>query len=158
MKLLLCGLDTIECAYYLQAGADCKLDFEALREQRETMRQSKHPEAGVLKLGGMEFLLSPNGTKSGYPFLISNQDCTIQFGEFNDPSFFVRYSSFALWTKGAKVMHERFMAWAESLGFITMRQEGLSRLDFAFDFHLPVIDFDEDSFVSAADKDSQLRT
>lgn len=31
MKLLACGLDTIECAYYLQAGADCKLDFAALR-------------------------------------------------------------------------------------------------------------------------------
>lgn len=157
MKLLLSGLDTIECAYYLRAGETCKLDFEALRAQREHMRQSKHPEAGVLELGGMEFLLSPNGSKSGYPFIISNQDLTIQFGEFNDPSFFVRYSSFALWSKGAKVMHERFMAWAESLGFIAVRPEGLSRVDFAFDFHLPEIDFDEDSFVSAADKDSQHR-
>lgn len=157
MKLLLSGLDTIECAYYLHAGSGCKLDFAALREQREIMRQSKRPEAAALTLGGMEFLLSPNGTKSGYPFLISNQDLTIQFGEFNDPSFFVRYSSFALWSKGAKVMHERFMAWAESLGFQVMRSEGLSRVDFAFDFHLPEIDFDEDSFVTAAEKDSQHR-
>lgn len=157
MKLLLSGLDTIECAYYLRAGADCKLDFAALREQRETMRQSKHPEFGVLELGGMEFMLSPNGSKSGYPFIISNQDLTIQFGEFNDPSFFVRYSSFALWCKGAKLMHERFMTWAESLGFEPMRPEGLSRVDLAFDFLLPEIDFDEDSFVTAAEKDSQHR-
>ncbi len=157
MKLLACGLDTIECAYYLQAGADCKLDFAALRAQRETMRQSKHPEFGVLELGGMEFMLSPNGTKSGYPFLISNQDCTIQFGEFNDPSFFVKYSSFALWNKGAKFLHKRFEQWAESLGFISKRPEGLSRCDFAFDFHLEDIDFDEDSFVTVADKDSQHR-
>ena len=106
MKLLASGLDTIECAYYLRAGPGCKLDFAAIRLQREVMRESKQPESAVLKLGDMEFLLSPNGTKSGYPFVMSNQDCTIQFGEFNDPSFFVRYSSFALWCKGAKFLHD----------------------------------------------------
>ncbi len=43
------------------------------------------------------------------------------------------------------------------LGFVPARKEGLSRCDFAFDFHLEDIDFDEDSFVTAADKDSQHR-
>ena len=157
MKLLASGLDTVECAYYLRPGEGCKLDFAALRAQREVMRESKRPEAAVVELAGMEFLLSTNGSKSGYPFIISNQDCTIQFGEFNEPSFFVRFSSFALWCKGAKFLHERFKTWAESLGFQAMRPEGLSRLDFAFDFLLPVIDFDEDSFVTAAAKDSQHR-
>ena len=157
MKLLASGLDTIECAYYLRAVPGCKLDFESLRLQREVMRESKQPESAVLKLGDMEFLLSPNGTKSGYPFVMSNQDCTIQFGEFNDPSFFVRYSSFALWTKGAKFLHDRFLSWADALGLQTVRAEGLSRVDFAFDFLLPAIDFDEDSFVTAASKDSQHR-
>ena len=157
MNLLASNLDTVECAYYLRPGAACTLDFEALRAQREEIRQSKHPEAGVLNLGGMDFMLSPNGSKSGYPFIISNQDCTIQFGEFNEPSFFVKYSSFALWCKGAKFLHERFLKWAESLGLEAVRSEGLSRVDFAFDFHLPVIDFDEDSFVTTAAKDSQHR-
>jgi hypothetical protein len=157
MKLLLCGLDTIECAYYLRPGDSCGIDFEALRAQREVMRNSKHPDSDVLELGGVEFLLSPNGTKSGYPFLISNKDGAIQFGEFNDPSFFVKFSSFALWNKGAKFLHEQFLQWAGSLGFVEGRPEGLSRCDFAFDFDLETIDFDEDSFVSAADKDSQHR-
>lgn len=157
MKLLASGLDTVECAYYLHAGPGCKLDFAALRLQREHMRESKQPEAAVLELGGMEFLLSPNGTKSGYPFFISNQDCTIQFGEFNNPSFYVRYNSFALWCKGAKFLHERFLTWAESLGLRALKPEGLSRCDFAFDFSLPQIDFDEDNFVTAAEKDSQHR-
>ena len=157
MKLLASGIDTVECAYYLRPGAQCKIDFDALRAQRETMRQSKHPDSGVLALGDMEFLLSPNGTKSGYPFLLFNPDCTIQFGEFNDPSFFVKYSSFALWNKGAKFLHQHFLTWAESLGFMPARMEGLSRCDFAFDFHLETIDFDEDNFVTAAEKDSQLR-
>ena len=37
------------------------------------------------------------------------------------------------------------------------RPEGLSRCDFAFDFHLEAIDFDEDNFVSVTEKDSQHR-
>jgi hypothetical protein len=159
MRLLLSGLDTIECAHYLRPGPDCKLDFAALREQKEVMRQSKQAEAGVLKLGGVDFLLSPNGTKSGYPFLISNQLSTIQFGEFNDPSFFVKFSSLALWNRGALVMHQQFLDWAASLGLVPLRSEGLSRVDFAFDFLLPEdeIDFDEDSFITVAEKDSQHR-
>jgi hypothetical protein len=159
MKLLISGLDTVECAYYLRPGPDCKLDFEALRQQKEFIRQSKQPEAGVVELGGTDFLLSPNGTKSGYPFLISNQLSTIQFGEFNDPSFFVKFSSFALWTRGAKHLHQQFVEWAQSLGLVAVRAEGISRADFAFDFVLQEseIDFDENSFVSMADKDSQHR-
>lgn len=157
MKLLASGIDTAECAYYLRPGSDCKLDFEELREQKEVIRQSRQPEAGVLSLGGIEFLLSPNGTKSGYPFLISNQHSTIQFGEFNEPSFFVKFSSFALWTRGAQHMHQQFLEWASSLGLVAVRAEGLSRVDFAFDFLLPEIDFNEDSFITMADKDSQHR-
>jgi hypothetical protein len=157
MRLLLSGVDTVECAYYLRAGPECKLDFAELRERREVMRQSKQPDAGVIELGGTEFLLSPNGTASGYPFRISNQLWSLQFGEFNDPSFFVTFRSFALWTRGAKQMHAQFMEWARSLGFLVIRPEGLSRCDFAFDFHLPSIDFDENSFVTAAEKDSQHR-
>lgn len=157
MNLLLSGIDTVECAYYLRSGCIHNLNFEALRAHKEAIRQSKHPESGVLELGGMEFMLSPNGTKSGYPFLISNQDCTIQFGEFNTPSFFVKYSSFALWNKGAKFLHQRFLDWAGSLGFVAVRPEGLSRCDFAFDFHLEDIDFDEDCFITVAAKDSQHR-
>lgn len=86
-----------------------------------------------------------------------NQDCTIQFGEFNNPSFFVRYSSFALSCKGAKFLHKRFLTWADALGLHPIMPKGLSRADFAFDFLLPNMDFDEDSFVTAATQDSQHR-
>ena len=116
MKLLASGLDTIECAYYLYAGPGCKLDFSALRLQREIMREYKQPKAAVLELGGMEFLLSPNGTKSCYPFVISNQNCAIRFGEFSSLSFLVRCSSLALSCKWAKFLHDQFRAWADALG------------------------------------------
>lgn len=58
--------------------------------------------------------------------------------------------------KGAKTMHEDFLRWADSLGLVAVRSEGLSRCDFAFDFHLPEIDFDEDSFFTTANKDIGL--
>ena len=157
MRFLVSGIDTLECAYYLRPGPDCKLDFAALREQREGLRQSRQPEDGVIELGGDEFMLSPNGTKSGYPFRISNQRLSIQLGEFNNPSFFVTYRSFGLWTRGAKEMHQQFLDWAASLGLVALRPEGLSRGDFAFDFHLPRLDFSENDFVSVVEKDSQHR-
>ena len=61
------------------------------------------------------------------------------------------------WNHGAKALHEQFLQWAHGLGFVAVRPEGLSRCDFVFDFHLENIDFDEDSFVTLADKDNQHR-
>lgn len=43
------------------------------------------------------------------------------------------------------------------MGYIMAQPERLSRVDYAFDYHLPMIDFDENSFVSKASKDSQFR-
>ena len=37
MKLLLSGLDTVECAYFLRPALGCRLDFQALALQRETL-------------------------------------------------------------------------------------------------------------------------
>jgi hypothetical protein len=102
-------------------------------------------------------LLQPYGSSSGFPFVITNQDFTIAFGEFNNPSFFVKFRSLALWREGAMAMHRRFMQWTQELGLVPIKPESLSRVDFSFDYHLPHIDFDEDSFVSLASKDTQYR-
>ena len=40
MKLLLSGLYTVECAYYLRPGKACRLDFAGLREKRESQRKA----------------------------------------------------------------------------------------------------------------------
>ncbi|HNB02288.1 MAG TPA: hypothetical protein PLK61_10815 [Nitrosomonas sp.] len=156
-NFLLFGHDTVECAYYLRKVYGSSLDFEQLAIEKETLRQLKQPEPKVINLGGIEFLLQPYGSKSGFPFVISNQDFTISFGEFNNPSFFVKFRSLALWREGAIAMHQRFMQWAERLGLMPLKTEGLSRVDFSFDYHLPVIDFDEDNFVSLSVKDTQYR-
>ncbi len=157
MHLLLSGHDTIECAYYLAADPGCLLDYERLAVEKEYLRLSKSRKPTLIKLGSEEFLLAGHGTGSGYPFLIENDSFSIQFGEFNQPSFFVTFRSIALWHSSAQGLHDRFLAWAESLGLRTYQPERLSRVDFTFDYHLPVIDFDEDNFVSSFVKDNQHR-
>lgn len=156
-QLLLSGHDTIECAYYLAPEVGCQLDYEHLSAQKEALRLSKSRQPKVITLGCEEFLLAGHGTGSGYPFLIENADFSVQFGEFNQPNFFVTFRSMALWHQSAQGLHARFLAWAKSLGLYAYLPERLSRVDFSFDYHLPVIDFDEDSFVTSFAKDNQHR-
>ncbi len=156
-RLLLHGIDTIQCAYYLLPQGQAQIDFVQLRAQRESLREAKTPEPQPIQLGDMEFLLAPHGSASGYPFVLSNAEYRIEFGEFNNPSFYVTYRSEALWREPAEALHRRFLAWAAGMGFAPVRPETLSRVDFCFDYHLPVMDFEADAFVSLATKDSQHR-
>jgi hypothetical protein len=156
-QLLLAGHDTVQCAYFLAAQRGSEIDFERLGVLKEGLRQSKSRNPMVIPLGGREFLLQPYGSGSGYPCVISNPDCTIEFGEFNHPSFFVTFRSEALWREGAKALHERFLAWAASLGLMPVKPEALSRVDFTFDYQLPALDFNEDAFVSLSAKESRYR-
>lgn len=156
-KLLILGYDTIECAYYLLPTDQHSLDFIALAAEKESLaRQTKHKQKAI-KLGSEEFMLASHGTGSGYPLLIENEVFSIQFGEFNKPNFFVKFRSIALWHHGAKALHDRFISWAASVGMMQSQPERLSRIDYAFDYSLSVIDFDADSFVSKAEKDNQYR-
>lgn len=156
-RSLLTGHDTIECAYYLGASDSSSLDYAGLSSLKEGMRNSKWAEPIPLRLGDAEFLFQPYGTKSGYPFVIQNRDFSIQFGEFNRPSFFVTYRSEGLWKYGALALHQKFMTWAEGLGLVPYKPEALSRVDFTFDYWLPLVDFDQDNFVTLAQKDTQYR-
>jgi len=156
-RLLLSGHDTIECAYYLAPDPGCLLDYERLAVEKETLRLSKSKKPAPIKLGSEEFMLAGHGTGSGYPFLIENEAFSIQFGEFNSPSFFVTFRSIALWHQSAQGLHERFMAWAASVGLHSYQHERLSRVDSTFDYHLPAIDFDEDNFITKFVKDNQHR-
>ncbi|OGV77907.1 MAG: hypothetical protein A3I83_01085 [Methylotenera sp. RIFCSPLOWO2_02_FULL_45_14] len=154
---LISGHDTIECAYYLMREDGCILDFEALAVQKEELVRSKIRKPKAIKLGCEEFLLASHGTGSGYSFLIENDTFSIQFGEFNNPNFYVTYRSIALWHEGAFNLHQRFLDWAKSLGLTPYKAETLSRVDFTFDYYLPAIDFDADNFITAAIKDNQYR-
>lgn len=156
-QFLLHGIDTIEIAYYLNRLDGDSLDFQVIAVQKEALVASKSRAGQEIKLGSESFLLASHGTKSGYPYLLQNDVFIIQCGEFNRPNFFVKFRSVALWHHGLKALHERFLAWAASVGMQAYHPERISRVDFAFDYHLPNIDFDQDSFVTQAKKDHQHR-
>jgi hypothetical protein len=156
-KLLIHGIDTIQCAYFLHPPERQGIDFGLMAEQKESIRQSKSKNPLPITLGNSGFLLHPYGSASGYPLIISNEDFKIEMGEFNRPNFYVTFRSQALWRESAFLLHDKFLKWAASVGFHPYRDESLSRVDFSFDYHLPIVDFDEDSFVSRSSKDSQYR-
>jgi len=155
--LLLHGIDTLHCAYYLRQVGAGAFDFGALRQQQEALRQGGGRDGAPLILGGVPFLLMPYGTRSGYPFLLTSEDFNLQCGEFNAPSFFVGFPSQALWRESAHLLHDKFLKWAASVGLVPQRPERVSRVDFSFDYDLPVMDFELGDFVSRCNKDSQYR-
>jgi hypothetical protein len=157
MKLLLHGIDTLVCCYYLAASAPGLLDFERLRVMREQLRYARDKESAPIRLGSQEFLLAPHGSALGFPFMLSNQDFRIECGEFQNPNFMVTYRSQALWRDSATALQRRFLEWAQSVGFVPYKEETITRVDLCFDFHLEDMDFNEDHFVTLASKDSQHR-
>ena len=156
-RLLLHGIDTLQCAYYLYPAESETLDFEYLRLLKEEMREAKVKEPTKVLLGDRTFLLHPFGTSSGYPFLMSDEDFKVEFGELNSPSFFVTFKSQALWRDSAHQLHQKFLDWAYSMGFATLQPERLSRIDCCFDYHLPTVDFETDHFVTRFSKDAVYR-
>ena len=78
MRLLLSGIDTVECAYYLREALGCTFDFADLTAKREAMRSSKRRDPLVVEIGGKEFFLGRGGTQSGYPLMLSNHEQSIQ--------------------------------------------------------------------------------
>ena len=156
-KLVLSGHDTVEVCYYLARQAKCQLDFQEIGILKETLRLSKQRESKVIGLGLESFVLKAYGSKNGFPFVMENADYIVEFGEFNHPSFRVKFRSRALWQHGVLSLHQRFMTWAESIGLYPTHKETLSRVDFTFDYVLPEINFDEDSVVSLAKKDNKHR-
>lgn len=132
------------------------MDYSKLAVENEVMRASKSRSPTPVKLGGEEFLLASHGTGNGYPLLLENDAFAVQCGEFNQPNFYVTFRRFALWQFGAFKLRDRFLSWAASVGLAPYRSERLSRVDPTFDYQLD-LDFDENSFVSQAQKDNKHR-
>lgn len=157
IRLLLQGIDTLQCAYYLKPVNKPGIDFKRLAIEKELLRASKRKDPLPITLGNSQFLLQPSGSGSGYPFILRNEFFRIECGEFNTPNFFVTFQSQGLWQESAFCLHERFLKWAASVGYTTGAPERVSRVDFSFDYNLPVVDFDENCFVTRSKKDSRIR-
>ena len=156
-RFLISGHDTIEVCYYLRPRSGCMLDYHEIGLQKEALRHAKHREPKIIELGGESFLLKSYGSSNGFPLVMENATYMVEFGEFNHPSFRVKFRSQPLWEHGALALHQRFLNWADEVGLYALKPESLSRVDFTFDYWLPEIDFDEDSMVSRSNKDNKYR-
>lgn len=107
--LLLNGIDTVQCAYYLHAPEGKGVDFRFLAGAKAGLRQRKSREPQPVTLGDMPFFLYPYGSPSGYPYVLRNEDFKIELGEFNSPSFYVTFTSQALWRESAFLLHDKFL-------------------------------------------------
>ena len=154
---LIYGFDTVEIAYFLRVTDEKKLDFDYLMARRDSLKALKLRHILEISLGSESFALASHGTQSGYPILLTNEAFSIQCGPTNDPSFFVTFSSIALWHEGIENLHLRFLTWAKSIGLEAYKPESVSRVDYAVDFHLPIINFGSDNFVSKAVMDVRFR-
>lgn len=156
-RRLVAGLDTVQVAYYLKRTVGAEFDFGALMLVKERLRSNKIRDGEIVALGDWSFVVQAYGSGSGYPLVLEHRDFTIECGEHNTPGFYVTFRSHALWQRGALVLHEEFIEWANSVGLITVGFESLSRVDFTFDYLFPGADLAPDRVVSLSAKDSQYR-
>jgi len=153
-RLLLHGLDSLYVCYYLELVTS-NLDFEDLEYRKQLVKDGQQGQE-FLELGSERFMLKAYGQKP-YRYVLENEAFSVALGENMSPSLKVQFYSAALWRDGAMALHGRIHAWAESMGAHRNRPEVVSRADWAFDFNLPAIDFDENHFASRARKDAKYR-
>lgn len=153
-QILASGLDSLYVSYYLDLETS-DLDFADL-EFRKLMLADRETGYDEVTLGTERFLLKPYGKKP-YRYVLANDAFQIALAERLKPSVSVQFMSKALWHEGAEALHARILAWAASINAQMLKRESISRADWAFDFHLPSVDFTEDHFLSRARKDNKWR-
>ncbi|MBK9998258.1 MAG: hypothetical protein IPO99_14245 [Nitrospira sp.] len=134
-KLLLHGIDTVQCAYYLTPPPPQSLDFRALAVIKEQLRMNKSREPRAVKLGDTEFFIHPYGSSSGFPFVLSNEDFKIELGSLITLPCFVTYRSQALYNRLQPSMPSLQLG-PRRLAVEMQQPESLSRVDFCFDYSL----------------------
>lgn len=153
-SLLLRGIDSLYVSFYLDTIGSA-LDWDDLAYLKERTRTESKSFFEV-SLGSETFALMPYGKKP-YTYVLSNKAFEVRLSERLHPSCHVQFFSEVLWREGLNALEARFRRWYHSLGLITIRPEVVSRADWAFDYHLPIIDFAMDWFVSRAAKDALHR-
>lgn len=153
-RLLLHGLDSLYVCYNFDLAAS-KLDFDEL-EYRKQLAQDRNTAGAQVTIGNERLQVMAYG-KHPYRYVLSNRDFTISMAEHMHPSAKVQFYSEALWRDGALALHRRILAIAEAISAQPLKPEQVIRADWAFDFELPLVDFNEDHFVTRARKNSKWR-
>lgn len=150
---LLSGLDSLYVSYFFIPGMS-QIDWDDLAYREELLKATGKPEDEEIQLGCQRFMLQPYGSQP-YSYVLKNRNFVVCLGENITPSCNVQFPSEGLWQYGVRELVRQFDLWAASVGLEATRAEVIARADWVFDFHIPQIDFDEDSFVSLASKDAK---
>jgi len=154
-KLLLRGLDSLYAAYFVDT-ATCLIDWDDLEHKRLAAQESRRREFAEVELGSETFALLPYGMKP-YRYVLRNRHFHIRLSERMHPACFVQFYSEGLWQVGLEGLKSRITRWLISLRLAVLQPESVSRADWAFDYHLPNVDFEIDDFVTRATKDATWR-
>ncbi len=154
-KFLLSGLDSLYVSYFFSAKLS-NVDWEELAFQKERLKAGGSRDGQAIRLGCERFMLQPYGSKP-YTYVLRNRYFIVRLAENMNPCCHVQFLSEGLWENGPQKQVSQFELWAASVGFTNTRMPVVSRADWAFDFQLSQIDFDENDFVSLSRKDSKHR-
>ena len=137
---------------YLEV-ADSNLDFDDLAYRKERVGQSRVDDFAEIELGGETFALKPYG-KYPYKFVLANEQMEIRLAENLRPGCYVQFYSNGLWLNGIDNLWGRFVDWCNGLKLYASRPENISRADWAFDYGIPIVDFEAKHFASRAAKNA----
>ncbi|MBB3065771.1 hypothetical protein [Limibacillus halophilus] len=154
-RLLLSGIDSLYVSYFVSMG-ESWLDFDELAYQQQRLKESRRDEVAKITIGGESFALMPYGLHP-YRYVLVNEDFEIRLTEKMQPSCHVRFSSKGLWSHGYAALLARLNAWLEAINGALYRPSSVSRIDWSFDYDLPLVDFAADHFVTRASKDAIYR-
>lgn len=148
-KLLLRGLDSLYVGFYVRFP-DEFLNWGELITRKELLRENRE-ELDEIELGNKLWVLKPYG-KNPYAIILVSKNMEVRLGRRIAPNCYVQFYSEGLWTKGLPALIEEFNKWINSLGGEILRPESVSRADWALDYDLDEIDFDDSDFVTRAAK------
>ena len=151
-KLLLKGLDSLYVSFYLNRP---EVNWEELGYQKERLREEADVQFLGLQLAGEDWSLQPYGH---YPYkvILSNETFELRLAEYMQPNCYLVVRSEALWTYGLDQLEERINRLGNELSALgRCEAETVSRADWAFDFQLSQVDFQETDFLTRAAKSAK---
>ncbi|MEM1192362.1 MAG: hypothetical protein AAGH42_03095 [Pseudomonadota bacterium] len=154
-RFLTSGIDSLYVCYPFDIAAS-SLELDTLDYQKALLKDDPSRHVYPVALGGVHFGLLTNGAFP-YRWVLANRKMTWKLARAMQPSVQVEFSSVGLWHEGANALHHQVQTIARAEKMVAVAPDGVSRVDYAFDYHIPYWDFSIANMVSRARKDSQYR-
>lgn len=155
-QFLISGIDSLYVTYDVDTRTG-NVDFDDLTFRQSTLKDDPKRDTMPITLGGTDLHLLPHGSHP-YKWQFKHPDFTLKLARLMSPALLVEFRSEALWSKGARQLHQAILDFIDACGFRQVDGPTVSRVDIAFDYHLPHRDFTEDHVFSKLRKNSINRS